>query len=114
MGLTERHWFESEEPELTDQQLEDAVSIQDRAYRRGYHKGYSDGAKEQKEKIEHLNNITLEYEKEVSRLQDIVVKYERLLEEMLNYQQQAYVNLEQQRAIQALRYKIFKDGGDVP
>ena len=47
MGLTERHWFENEEPELTDRQLEDAVSIQDRVYRRGYHKGYSDGVKEQ-------------------------------------------------------------------
>ena len=27
------HWFENEEPELTDRQLEDAVSIQDRVYR---------------------------------------------------------------------------------
>jgi len=51
MGLTERHWFENEEPELTDRQLEDAVSIQDRVYRRGYHKGYSDGSKEQEKKI---------------------------------------------------------------
>ena len=42
-----------------------------------------------------------------------LVNYERLLEEMLNYQQQSYVNMEQQRAIQALRYKIFKEGGDV-
>ena len=42
-----------------------------------------------------------------------LVNYERLLEEMLNYQQQSYVNLEQRRAIQALRYKIFKEGGDV-
>ena len=40
--------------------------------------------------------------------------YERLLEEMLNYQQQSYVNMEQQRAIQALWYKIFKEGGDAP
>ena len=43
-----------------------------------------------------------------------LVNYERLLEEMLNYQQQSYVNMEQQRAIQALRYKIFKEGGDLP
>ena len=43
-----------------------------------------------------------------------LTNYERLLEEMLNYQQQSYVNLEQQRAIQALRYKIFKEGGDLP
>jgi hypothetical protein len=42
-----------------------------------------------------------------------LVNYERLVEDMLNYQQQSYVNLEQQRTIQALRYKIFKDGGDV-
>ena len=46
MGLTERHWFEDEEPELTDRQLEDAVSIQDWVYRRGYYKGYSDRDKE--------------------------------------------------------------------
>ena len=25
MGLTERHWFEDEEPKLTDEQLEDIV-----------------------------------------------------------------------------------------
>ena len=42
-----------------------------------------------------------------------LANYERLLEEMLSYQQQSYVNLEQQRATQALRYKIFKEGGDV-
>ena len=30
MGITERHLFENEEPELTERQLEDAVSIQDR------------------------------------------------------------------------------------
>ena len=43
-----------------------------------------------------------------------LVNYERLLEEMLNYQQQSYVNMEQQRTIQALRYKLFKEGGEVP
>ena len=37
--------------------------------------------------------------------------YERLLEEMLTYQQQSYVNLEQRRVIQALQYKLFKEGG---
>ena len=46
MGITERHWFEDEEPELTDRQLEDVISIQDRVYRRGYNKGYSDRNKE--------------------------------------------------------------------
>ena len=46
MGLTERHWFEDEEPELTEQQLEDVLSIQDRFYRRGYQKGYYDRNKE--------------------------------------------------------------------
>ena len=48
---------------------------------------------------------------------DTVIKelanYERLLEEMLIHQQQLYMNMEQQRAIQALRYKIFKEGGDI-
>lgn len=48
MGVTERHWFEDEEPELTDQQLEDFVSMQDIAYKQGYQKGYSDGVKEWK------------------------------------------------------------------
>lgn len=43
-----------------------------------------------------------------------LANYEWLLEEMLNYQQQSYVNMEQQRAIQALRYKLFREGGDVP
>ena len=43
-----------------------------------------------------------------------LVNYERLIEEMLSYQQQSYVNLEHQRAIQVLRYKIFKEGGDTP
>lgn len=48
MGLTERHWFENEDvPENYEWALEDAVSIQDEAYRKGYHKGYSDGTKEQ-------------------------------------------------------------------
>ena len=27
MGITERRWFEDEEPELTEQQLEDAVKV---------------------------------------------------------------------------------------
>jgi len=43
-----------------------------------------------------------------------LVNYERLIEEILSYQQQSYINLEQQRIIQVLRYKIFKEGGDVP
>lgn len=41
MGLTERHWFEDEEPELTEQQLEDIVYENKRAYDSGYAKGYS-------------------------------------------------------------------------
>ena len=48
MGLTERHWFEDEEPELTERQLVNAVEEQKAAYIRGYYKGYSDGIKEQK------------------------------------------------------------------
>ena len=32
MGLTERHWFENEEPELTDRQLEDIVYENKKAY----------------------------------------------------------------------------------
>ena len=41
MGLTERHWFENEEPELTERQLEDIVYDNKRAYDSGYVKGYS-------------------------------------------------------------------------
>ena len=40
MGLTERHWFENEEPELTEWQLEDIVYENKRAYDSGYAKGY--------------------------------------------------------------------------
>lgn len=36
MGLTERHWFENEEPKLTEQQLEDIVYENKKAYERGY------------------------------------------------------------------------------
>ena len=43
-----------------------------------------------------------------------LTNYERLLEEMLDYQQQLSINLEHKRVIQALQYKIFKEGGDLP
>lgn len=39
MGLTERHWFEDEEPRLTERQLEDMISATNDAYK----KGFSDG-----------------------------------------------------------------------
>ena len=42
MGLTERHWFEDEEPELTEQQLEDIVYENKKAYGNGYVKGFHD------------------------------------------------------------------------
>ena len=32
MGITERHWFEDEEPELTDRQLEDIVYENKKAF----------------------------------------------------------------------------------
>jgi len=35
MGLTERHWFEDEEPELTEQQLEDIIYENKKAYDSG-------------------------------------------------------------------------------
>lgn len=43
MGLTERHWFEDEEPELTKSQLEDALWENNKIFERGYQKGFSDG-----------------------------------------------------------------------
>ena len=42
MGLTERHWFENEEPELTERQLEDIVYENKKAYDSGYVKGFHD------------------------------------------------------------------------
>ena len=42
MGLTERHWFEDEEPELTERQLEDIVYENKKAYDNGYIKGFND------------------------------------------------------------------------
>ena len=43
MGLTERHWFEDEEPELTESQLEDILWENNKIFERGYQKGFSDG-----------------------------------------------------------------------
>ncbi len=43
MGLTERHWFEDEEPELTENQLEDILWENKKIFERGYQKGFSDG-----------------------------------------------------------------------
>lgn len=42
MGLTEHHWFEDEEPKLTDRQLEDIVYENKKAYDSGYVKGFHD------------------------------------------------------------------------
>ena len=36
MGITERHWFEDEEPKLTEQQLEDIIAENQRSYEKGY------------------------------------------------------------------------------
>lgn len=43
MGLTERHWFEDEEPELTENQLEDILWENNKIFERGYQKGFFDG-----------------------------------------------------------------------
>ena len=42
MGITERHWFEDEKPELTERQLEDIVYENKKAYDNGYIKGFND------------------------------------------------------------------------
>ena len=47
MGLTERHLIEDEEPELTDRQLEDAIYEQEKSYKSGYIKGFSDAMKKE-------------------------------------------------------------------
>lgn len=49
MGLTERHWFEDEEPELTEQQLEDIVYENKKAYNNGYVKGFNDAMQGKRE-----------------------------------------------------------------
>ena len=46
MGITERHWFENEEPELTERQLQDIVYETKKAYDSGYVKGFHDALKE--------------------------------------------------------------------
>ena len=43
MGLTERHWFKDEEPELTENQLEDILWENNKIFERGYQKGFTDG-----------------------------------------------------------------------
>ena len=48
MGITERHWFEDEEPELTERQLEDIVYENKKAYDNGYVKGFHDAICESK------------------------------------------------------------------
>ena len=45
MGLTEQHWFEDEEPELTERQLEEYINDLEKAYKKGYTAGYKDGSK---------------------------------------------------------------------
>ena len=44
MGLTEHHWFEDDERELTEWQLEKSIADLDKAYKKGYANGYKDGA----------------------------------------------------------------------
>ena len=60
MGLTERHWFENEEPELTEHQLEDIVYENKKAYDNGYVKGFHDAktmvtAEEFKDKMKMIS-----------------------------------------------------------
>ena len=45
MGLTEQHWFEDEEPEPTERQLEEYINDLEKAYKKGYTAGYKDGSK---------------------------------------------------------------------
>ena len=43
-----------------------------------------------------------------------LINYERLLNEMINERKDQIVRIEHELAIQNLRYKIFKEGGDTP
>ncbi len=76
MGLTERHWFEDEEPELTEQQLEDYISTQERFYRLGYQKGYSDGVKEQEEQIKNRDESLEKAREEIEWLRGMLKEQE--------------------------------------
>ena len=59
MGLTEHHWFEDEEPELTFRQLEKSIDDLDKAYKKGYADGYKDGAVQSEQK--HARNELFNY-----------------------------------------------------
>ena len=59
MGLTERHWFEDEEPELTENQLEDIFWENNKIFERGYQKGFSDGKSALFREQEVMNAIGL-------------------------------------------------------
>ena len=59
MGLTEGHWFEDEEPELTEKQLEDLLWENNKIFERGYQKGFSDGKSavlQEQKPVEPLHN----------------------------------------------------------
>lgn len=55
MGITERHWFEDKEPELTEHQLEDIVYENKKAYDNGYAKGFNDAITLILKQLEEIN-----------------------------------------------------------
>ena len=65
MGLTERHWFEDEKPELTEKQLEDILWENNKIFERGYQKGFSDGKsamlREQEPRVMTLEEVIKHY-----------------------------------------------------
>ena len=64
-GLAEPDWRECYSDSEVQETARQALDLID------------DLLKEQKEKMEHLNNITLEYEKEVFRLQSLLKEQEK-------------------------------------
>ena len=50
MGFTEQHWFDDEEPELTEWQFEKRIDDLEKEYKKGYEKGYAAGYKDGSEK----------------------------------------------------------------
>ena len=76
MGLTERHWFEDEEPELTERQLQDVVEERDIFYKQGYAKGYLDGAKEQEERIKNRDESLEKAREEIKWLRGMLKEQE--------------------------------------
>ena len=77
MGLTERHWFENEEPELTARQLENIVYENKKAYDNGYVKGFYDAKTLEENLVEFgvkIGFLTPEKAEQLLKEQPLIVR----------------------------------------